>query len=240
MDSSRSSPPPKPVSTIWRPELVQLPKLTGPRCLYRKVAVGLMKLLARFCLRVSVQGLDNLPRHGPAIVVINHLGEADAAVLLSLFPFMPEVLGKIELYDFPILGKLMDWYGMIWLHRGQPDKRALRAALKGLTEGRIILIAPEGRESLVGGLEEGRGGAAFLAARAQVEIIPVALTGTENAHVYGEMRRLRRAQVGMRVGKPFKLPGQADRHAAIRDGTRQIMENLADLLPVEYRGAYRK
>jgi 1-acyl-sn-glycerol-3-phosphate acyltransferase len=240
MDSSRKSPPPKPVSKIWRPELVQLPKLTLARHMFRKVVVGLLKLLAWLCLYVSVEGLEYLPRHGPAIVAINHLGEADAAVLMPHFPFMPEVLGKIELYDFPILGKLMDWYGMIWLHRGQPDKRALRAALKGLAEGRIILIAPEGRESLAGGLEQGQGGAAFLAGRAQVEIIPVALIGTDNAHVYGEMRRFRRARVGMRVGKPLKLLGQADRHAAIRDGTRQIMESLADLLPVEYRGAYAR
>ena len=49
----------------------------------------------------------------------------------------------------------MDWYGIIWLHRGQADRRAIRAALDGFAEGRIIVIAPEGRYSLVGGLEEG-------------------------------------------------------------------------------------
>ena len=238
MEVAKPSPPPKPVSEIWRPELVRLPKLTRERRAFRAFTRGAMKLLAWLCLCVSVEGLGNLPRRGPAIVVINHLGDADAPLLLSTLPFAPEALGKIELYDFPVLGKLMDWYGVIWLHRGQPDKRALRAALDGLREGRVILIAPEGRYTLAGGLEEGRGGAAFLAFKTGVPIVPIALTGTGNQHVYGELRRLRRARVRLWVGRPFTLKEQADRQAAMREGTRQIMERLAELLPVEYRGAY--
>jgi len=233
------SPPPKPVSYMWRPELVRLPRLTWSRRLMRLFARSLMKLLAFLLLRIEVDGVENLPLKGPLIVVINHLGDADAAALLSILPQPPDALGKIELYELPILGKLMDWYGIIWLHRGQPDKRALRAALDGLAEGRIILIAPEGRYTLAGGLEEGRGGAAFLAFKAGIPILPIALTGTENRHVYSEMRRLKRASVTVRVGKPFTLMEQAGRLVAMRQGTRRIMEALADLLPLEYRGAYK-
>jgi 1-acyl-sn-glycerol-3-phosphate acyltransferase len=154
-------------------------------------------------------------------------------------PASLDALGKIELYDFPILGKLMDWYGMIWLHRGRADRRAIKAALDGFAEGRIILIAPEGRYSLIGGLEEGQHGAAFLALKADVPIIPVVMTGTENAHVYGHLKRLRRAPVTLRIGKAFRLSQQADRREMMREGTDQIMEALADLLPEAYRGSYR-
>ena len=224
---------------MWRPELVRLPRLTWSRRLMRLFARSLMKLLAFLLLRIEVDGVENLPLKGPLIVVINHLGDADAAALLSILPQPPDALGKIELYELPILGKLMDWYGIIWLHRGQPDKRALRAALDGLAEGRIILIAPEGRYTLAGGLEEGRGGAAFLAFKAGIPILPIALTGTENRHVYSEMRRLKRASVTVRVGKPFTLMEQAGRQAAMQQGTRKIMQALADLLPLEYRGAYK-
>jgi 1-acyl-sn-glycerol-3-phosphate acyltransferase len=186
-----------------------------------------------------VEGLENFPQNGPALVVINHLGDADAPLLVGFLPVTPDGLGKVELYDFPILGKLMDWYGIIWLHRGQADRRALRAALDGLAEGRVIAIAPEGRYSLVGGLEEGGGGAAFLASKADVPIIPVVVIGTENVHIYGHLRRFQRAPVTLRIGKAFWLSQQAARREVVQAGTRQIMETLASLLPEKYRGAYR-
>lgn len=133
----------------------------------------------------------------------------------------------------------MDWYGIIWLHRGQADRRAIRAALDGLAEGRIIIIAPEGRYTLTGGLEEGSLGAAFLALKADVPIVPVVVIGTENERVYGHLKRLRRAPVRLRVGEAFRIGQQAERREWMREGTRQIMAALASLLPDEYRGAYK-
>ena len=186
-----------------------------------------------------MEGLANFPAKGPALVVVNHLGDADAPLLVSSIPASLDALGKIELYDFPILGKLMDWYGIIWLHRGKADRRAIRMALDGFDEGRMIVIAPEGRYSLVGGLEEGQQGAAFLALKAGVPIVPVVMIGTENEHVYGHLKRLRRPPVKLRVGKAFRLRQRADHQETMREGTLQIMAALADLLPESYRGAYR-
>lgn len=239
--------PPKPVSEVWRPELTRLPRLTFPRRAFRAFAHGLIKLVARVCLDVSIEGLENIPERGPLLMVINHLGDSDAVAIISALPWPPDALGKVELYDYGVLGRLMDWYGVIWLHRGRPDKRALRAALDGLAEGRVIVIAPEGRYSLTGALEIGSGGAAFLAYKSGAPILPIAVAGTENEKVYGSLKKLRRAVVRLNVGKMFKLPGQAEgdalrpskgRREAMDEGTRQIMQALADLLPDEYRGAY--
>ena len=74
-------------------------------------------------------------------------------------------LTKIELYEIPLLGKVLDLYGVIWVRRGQPDRRALRAVMEAMDDKRMVAIAPEGRESLTGALEEGTGGAAYLALR---------------------------------------------------------------------------
>ncbi len=233
-----SSNPPKPVSEIWKPERVRLPRLTPARRVFRAFSHGLLKFLAKTCLNVTADGLENFPKTGPALVVINHLGDADTPAIISQLPVPPDALGKIELYDLPILGRLMDWYGVIWLHRGRPDKRALRAALDGLAEGRVIVIAPEGRYSLTGALEEGTGGAAFLAYKSGAPILPVAVSGTENEHVYGQLRRFRRAPVQVRVGAMFRLERQAEaRRDAMEQGTQQIMAALAELLPQRYRGA---
>jgi 1-acyl-sn-glycerol-3-phosphate acyltransferase len=186
-----------------------------------------------------VLGLENYPRQGPALVVINHLGDADAALGLAYFPAETDSLGKAELYDFPFLGKIMDLYGVIWVHRGRPDRKALRAALDGLKEGRIIALAPEARESLTGALEEGTGGASYLALKAGVPVVPVTFTGTENSQVYGSLKRLRRACVTMTVGPAFTLRDLASQRGAIEAGTQRIMLTLARQLPPEYRGAYQ-
>lgn len=232
------SSPPKPVAGVWRPELVRLPRLTPARRIFRALARGLLKLVKAVCLRAEVRGLENFPGHGPALVVINHRGDADTPLVVASLPVEIDALGKIELYDFPVLGKLMDWYGVIWLHRGQADRRALRAALDGLAAGRVLVIAPEGRYSLIDGLEAGGEGAAFLARRADVPIVPIALTGTDNAHVYASLRRLRRARVTLTVGTPFCLEGQAEGPGRLQEDTRRIMRALADLLPPELRGVY--
>ncbi len=231
--------PPKPVTKIWRPELTRLPRLHPARRAFRTFARLLARSLIRLLTEATLSGLGHFPAAGPALIVVNHLGDADTAILLGALPVTPEALGKIELYEFPILGKLMDWYGIIWLHRGQPDRRALRCALDGLAEGRFVVFAPEGRYTLARGLEEGGPGAAYLALKAKVPVVPIALTGTENANIYGNIRSLRRPKVTLTMGEPFHLKVDTDDPERARAGTRQIMESLARLLPIEYRGAYR-
>jgi 1-acyl-sn-glycerol-3-phosphate acyltransferase len=230
--------PPKPITEIWRPELTRLPELRWPRLFFRRLARSIARLLLVLFAHTTISGMERLPR-GPALIAVNHLGDADAVLLLAAFPAGPEVLAKIEMLDFPVIGKWMDWYGMIWLHRGQPDRRALRAALQAFQEGRSLVIAPEGRYSLNKGLEPGGRGAAYIAARANVPVIPIALTGTRNADIYGNLRRLRRPLITLTVGEPVDLLPVEEDHAALEENTERIMRSLANLLPPDYRGAYR-
>ncbi|RME90024.1 MAG: 1-acyl-sn-glycerol-3-phosphate acyltransferase [Anaerolineae bacterium] len=231
--------PPKPISEIWRPELTRLPELTPARRLFRHLARAIVRPLVAFWLKPQVTGLENFPRQGPAILVSNHLGDADALLMFSYLPVFVDALAKIELYDIPFVGPFMDAYGVIWVHRGRPDRRAISAALEGLRRGRIIAIAPEGRESLTGGLEKGTDGAAFLALKADVPLVPVVVTGTENKRIYEGLRRLKRLPTTMTVGEPFRLQHLPDRREAIRQGTEHIMRTLARMLPEHYRGVYR-
>jgi len=234
------STPPKPVAEVWRPDLIALPQLTFRRRVFRFFFRGFTKLLVFVTLRARISGLENFPKRGPAIIVFNHLGDADAVLLFATLPFSPiEGLGKIELYEHWLVGPVFRAYGIIWVHRGQPDRKAIRAALKGLTDGRMISLAPEGRQSVTGALEEGEDGAAFLSMKSGAPIVPVALTGLENQNIYGHLKSWRRAPVSLSVGKPFFLQEQPDRQKMMREGTRQIMEALASLLPESYRGYYK-
>lgn len=235
------SPPPKPITELWRPDLVALPRLTFGRLLFRAFLRGLSKLATFFLLRAEVRGLENFPKRGPALIVFNHLGDADAVLMLAALPINSpaEGIGKIELNDHWFVGPIFRAYGIIWVHRGQPDRRAIRAALDALSEGRMVALAPEGRQSLIGGLEEGNAGAAFLALKSGAPIVPIGMTGTENSNVFGHLKRWKRARVTLAVGKPFTLQEYPDRQSTIREGTRQIMESIASLLPESYRGNYR-
>jgi 1-acyl-sn-glycerol-3-phosphate acyltransferase len=233
------SSPPKPITEVWKPELVALPRLTLARRIMRPLLVALIKVLAVFTLRITARGLENLPKKGPAILVINHLGDADAVLVAAVLRALPDAMGKIELYDHRFIGPIFRAYGIIWVHRGRPDRRALRAALDGLAEGRIIALAPEGRQSVTGGLEEGTEGAAFLALKSGASIVPLAMTGTENDTIYPNLHRFKRSVVSLSVGKPFFLREQGDRQGTMREGTRRIMEALAELLPASYQGNYK-
>jgi len=236
---NQPSSPPKPITEIWRPDLVALPQLTLGRRIFRQIMRGLFQLMLLTLTRATVTGMENFPKHGPALVVMNHLGDADAVLLGASIPYMIEAMGKIELNDHWLVGPVFRAYGIIWVHRGRPDRKAIRAALDGLAEGRMVTIAPEGRQSVIGGLEEGNEGAAFLALKAGAPIVPIAMTGTENENILEHVKRFKRAPVTLAVGKPFYLTEGPDRQTMLRDGTRQIMESLANLLPESYRGNYK-
>ena len=236
------STPSKPVTDWWRPDLVALPQLTPGRRIFRIIARAAVKLVVRLTMRATVSGMENFPKHGPALVVINHLGDSDVVLLAASIPTTIDGLGKIELNEDRLVGPIFRAYGVIWVHRGQPDRKAIRAALDGLAEGRMIALAPEGKQTTTGGLEEGNEGAAFLAMKSGAPIVPVAMTGTENENIFNR-KWWKRARVTLSVGKPFVLcqnGGQADRQEMMREGTLQIMESLASLLPESYRGQYGK
>ncbi len=234
-----SETPSKPRSSIYRPELVRLPELTSKRRFVRWLLHVLARFVVGLAIKLEVRGREHFPGRGPLLVVANHLGDADFVVGLALTMVPLDFLGKIELYDLPIVGWLLESYGVIWLHRGNPDRRALGAALQRLAEGRIIAIAPEGRESLTGTLEEGTRGAAYLALKAGAPILPVAITGTENWRIYGNLKHLRRTVVSVNVGAPFRLTADGNRRQVLQEGTDRLMHSLAQLLPPEYRGVYR-
>lgn len=231
--------PPKPRSERYRPEITSLPELTLSRLFFRRVFKVFLRFLAWIFIDLKLTGVENIPNTGAAIFVSNHLGDADALLGWAYTPRIDtETILKSELYDFPVLGTLLKAYGVIWVHRGEPDRRTIRAVLEGIAEGRLVGIAPEGRESLIGGLEEGTDGAAYLALKSGAPLLPITFTGTENARVYNNMKHFRKTRVTIRVGETFTLEPAENRREAIKAGTHQIMLTLARQLPPDYWGVY--
>lgn len=231
--------PPKPRSEIVNPDITRLPELTSGRLLFRRLMHYFSKFLIVFFTHCQVTGLENLPEEGPALIVTNHLGDADLIVGFAFTPPIVDPFAKIELSEMPLLGFVLDAYGVIWVHRGRPDRKALRAVKNAMEQKRIVGIAPEGRESLTGSLEEGTDGAAYIALVNDVPIIPITLTGTENKRIFSNMKRLRKTDVTVTIGPSFRLERYEDRRKSIKQGTQRIMNTLANQLPEDYRGYYQ-
>jgi 1-acyl-sn-glycerol-3-phosphate acyltransferase len=231
--------PKKPRSATIKGDKTSLPRLTRSRRPFRSLTRIVCRLLLWLHADVGATGIENIPRYGPALIVTNRLGDADGLLVIAYSRYHFDWLVKSELYDIPILGKIIDAYGVIWIRRCQPDRAALRVALEGLAEDRCIGIAPEGRESLTGSLEAGTFGAAYLALKTDVTLNPVIFTGTMNKHIYSNMKRLHRTKISVTIGLPFQLDAHGNRHTSMQRGTRTIMETLARQLPPKYRGEYK-
>ena len=208
--------------------------------MFYRIAYSMIALYARIICRRKITGQEHIPERGSFIVVINHLSTVDPPLVLSILPVRLRMTGMAAMahrHDF-FIGWLMDQCGAIWVRRGQSDRRALRQALEVLSSGRPIGLAPEGTRSDTGALIEGKSGAAYLALKADVPILPMTITGSED--VYAHLKRLRRARVRVKIGPMFYLPPREDgkRSAHLQHCTDLIMGRLASMLPEPYRGVY--
>jgi 1-acyl-sn-glycerol-3-phosphate acyltransferase len=204
--------------------------------LYRIIRAVVDVLLNLFVRREYV-GLENFPEP-PYILATNHLSVFDTPVLLTACPHTIRALAAAKHKRNPIYAPLLVTMGSIWVRRGEVDRRALREALNLLRDGGVLGMAPEGtRARGAYALQKGKAGPAFLATRADVPIVPVGVTGTEQ--IKHNLTRLRRTPVRVVVGKPFRLPESGRvRGQKLREYTDIIMRRIAELLPEEYRGAY--
>jgi 1-acyl-sn-glycerol-3-phosphate acyltransferase len=204
-----------------------------------RVVRGIVALLLRLLSRLRIEGQENIPHQGPFILATNHIHWLDSPLVAVVFPYRAYVFAADKWAKHWLLGPLFTSLGAIWVRRGEVDRQALRQALELLRGGGVLGMAPEGTRSKTGGLQPGRTGAAYLAFRAGVPILPVATTGQEK--VLPALRRLRRATVRVLIGAPFYPPpveGKAS-GAEIQAFTDEIMVHLAAMLPPEYRGVYR-
>lgn len=189
--------------------------------------------------KLTVRGTDNIPAQGPYILAINHMSKADPPLVLLSWPEARIRFFAAEKWEkHPIFGPLMKYSGAVYINRGEVDRQALRAALEALRQGAIFGLAPEGTRSRVGALIRAHDGAAYLASRAKVPIVPVGLVNTDQ--LGSNMAHLRRTQLETRIGKPFYLPETDGRPKGreLAAYTHLIMVHIAALLPERYWGYY--
>lgn len=204
-----------------------------------RLARAVFTLVQRLLCRLVVTGLENVPASGPYILAVNHMSTADIGIVFVGFPVQPwRYFAGEKWARHPIWGPLMSWLGVVFINRGEVDRRALRQALAALAEGHVFALAPEGTRSKVGAMQPARDGAAFLAAQAGVPILPVGISNSDV--LFAQARRLRRATITMRIGAPFDLPdlGRRPRGSDLTAFTTLIMTHIAALVEPRHRGVY--
>lgn len=198
----------------------------------------IVRILLLLLTRWQVKGKENIPSQGPLLVVANHLNLADPPLVAIGVGRKVVFMAKEELFRSRFLSYFMGGFSSFPVHRGQLDREALRQVEKVLAHGLALVMFPEGTRSKNAQLQPAFPGSALVGVRSGVPILPVGITGTERIKGAGWL--LRRPRITVNVGHPFHLPpvnGKLTK-AELAEYTNLIMRNIAELLPVEYRGIY--
>jgi 1-acyl-sn-glycerol-3-phosphate acyltransferase len=199
-----------------------------------------LRLLILLLSRLEVRGRGNLPADGPGIVYYNHIHWLDPVLFCGSCHRYAVPLAKIEAKDWPVVGRLLQWYHVIFITRGLVDRDALKAVWQVLGDGDITVISPEGTRSLDGVLQPAKEGLAFIARHEpEAWLMPCAVTGTTQFS-WSLRRIMSRPRITLTYGQAFRFrwpDGKVER-GVLRDMTDEAMAHLAACLPAKMRGAY--
>lgn len=150
-----------------------------------RVQHGFARLWSRMILGtigapVAVEGLQKIDTSRACVYVVNHLSALDIPVLYLYLPFQFRILAKKELFRYPFMGWHLRRSGQIPVDMENPrtSVRSLNRAVEAIRNNMSLVVFPEGGRSQDGQLQRFMGGAFFAAIRAQVDVVPMALTGT--------------------------------------------------------------
>jgi 1-acyl-sn-glycerol-3-phosphate acyltransferase len=189
---------------------------------------------ARSCLWISgakltVRGGENLLRERVAVYAANHTSYMDTPVIFGALPFQFRILAKKELWSMPFIGWYLNRSGQIPVDTD--NRRAtlssLSAGVRALRTGMPLFVFPEGSRTPDGELKTFLAGAAFLAIRAQVPVVPVALSGVydllpiHNSHFYP-------CSVTLMAGEPIDTSGMTPRQ--VDELTERLRGEIARML----------
>ena len=210
------------------------------------VIKAILKPLLGALYRVRGEGIENLPRRGPAIIAANHLSFLDSFFIPLMVPRRRVTyLAKIDYFKSWKTAWFFKAVGQIPTERGggRKSQQSLEIALEVLHDGKLLGIYPEGTRSPDGYLYRGRTGVARLALAARVPVIPCGVVGTDEVMPKAaKMPRLwGRPKVRVRFGKPLDFSRYFDNATdrfVLRSVTDEIMYEIMRLSGQEYRDEY--
>jgi 1-acyl-sn-glycerol-3-phosphate acyltransferase len=184
---------------------------------------------------LHVEGRENVPKKGGLLVICNHIASGDPPLLGARFPRPLHFMAKVEWFKNPVVGFLARQFLCFPVVRHTADRGALRYALALLGQEQAVCIFPEGTRAEDARIHPVEAGVGFLARRAAVPILPVAVWGTENVLPARGIHWPRAAECHMVFGKPFELPRP---DMGNQEAADFMMSKVAEMLPPSYRGEF--
>lgn len=174
--------------------------------------------------RGRIYGAEHVPMKGALVVVSNHASDFDPPILSNCVGRPVAYMAKEELFDVPVLSQAIELYGAYPVKRGKGDRAAIRAALKKLDEGWGVGVFLQGTRTSDGRITAPKLGAAMIAGKAQVPLLPVSLWGT---HAIVDRAQLlpRPVPITVRIGEPIQPPASS-RRADVEKVTQICTETI--------------
>ena len=211
----------------WSGE-VQLRFAPWQHVLYRFVR-AVVGGVCRVLWRVRVRGLEHIPVTGPFILAPVHRSNVDTPLVSLMGRRLLRFMGKDTMWKFGF----SDWFftsmGGFPVHRGTPDRHALKSCERLLADGQALVIFPEGTRRSGPVVDEMFEGPAYLSAKLQVPIVPVGIGGSEGAMPKGS-KGIRLVRISIVIGEPLLPPTPTESGRVGRKGVRALTDQLQERL----------
>lgn len=174
--------------------------------------------MLRMFWRLHVHGAERVPLSGPLIVACNHVSYFDPPALGVAMPRPIHYMAKQELFDIPVLGRVISWLNAFPVDRSRGDRAAIKRSLQVLQNGAALGIFPEGTRNTTGEVQP-QLGVALLASLAKAPILPAFVSGSAAANRFG--------RIDVVFGEPMEFgSGQKATREDLAKWTDQIMARV--------------
>lgn len=163
--------------------------------MFRAFIKGTANVLCHLIYRYDVEGYENLPKEGSAVLCANHIHMLDSVSIVIHIKRMIYIMVKKELMSNKIGNWFFNKLGCFAVDRGKGDMKAIESAENHLKDGDLLLIFPEGKRNGMAKGEKMKKGAAMIAIQAKAPIIPIGIEGSFKPFT----------KVKIRVGKPMNM-----------------------------------
>src|ERR1035437_6722822 len=239
-------PDPIPRLHRWRTNAIQAPLFFAATAFFGSITLlvslidktgraqhRIARVWARTCVwasgsRLNIIGAENLQKHSVAVYAANHTSYMDTPVVFAALPFQFRILANKELWSTPFVGWYLGRSGQIPIDTENPRATlsSLGVAIKALRAGMPLFVFPEGSRTPNGELQTFLSGAAYLAIRAQVPLVPIALSGVYDLLPI-HARHFYPGELALAVGKAIETTGMTPRDTdALTQRLRSVIQDL--------------
>ena len=195
----------------------------GARAFYQVVR-WIVVAFCRTWLRLSVKGVENIPTSGAFILAPVHRSTMDIPIAAAVTRRRMRFMGKDSLWRIKIVGSGFSALGAFPVTRGSADLEALKRCIAFVNSGEPLVLFPEGTRQVGDSIAPLFDGAAYVALKTQVPIIPVGIGGSQDVMPSGSAK-IRRRRCAAVVGTPI-YPATTSGSRAPRGDVRDLTERL--------------